>query len=184
MNITATKNALNFLEWHPEFNLPLTATECFAGMTKSDGLKTPDLTVGIAYMHQLLTQIKDDLRNQIKDVSPKNSCLLPSTMSLHYIVDNIDITLITEEDNASRTAIPVRNLFKYQITRNDEQSYEVVLPPKPDDYHKDNLLGVYLKRTGSILLWIDKILQKDNPGLIFQKVLLHEMIHALLAIYP
>ena len=184
MNITATENALNFLEWHPEFNLPLTASECFAGMTTSDDLKTPDLTVGIAYMHQLLTQIKDDLRNQIKDISPKNSCLLPSTMSLHYIVDNIDITLITENDNTSGTAIPVRNLFKYQITQNDERSYEVVLPPSPDDNSKDNLLGVYLKRTGSIMLWIDKILQKDNPELFFQKVLLHEMIHALLDIYP
>ena len=184
MNITATENALNFLEWHPEFNLPLTASECFAGMRTSDDLKTPDLTVGIAYMDKLLTQIKDDLRKQIKDISPKNSCLLPSTMSLHYIVDNIDITLITEKDNISGTTIPVRNLFKYRITQNDECSYEIVYPPKPDEDANDNLLGIYFPSTGSIMLWIDKILRKNNPELIFQKVLLHEMIHALLDIYP
>lgn len=180
MSITATKNALECLDWHPEFNLPFTAYECFAGITTIDGLDTPDLAFGLADMDEILTRIKDELREQIKDISPKSSSLSPLTMSLNYIVDNIDITLITEEDSRSGTHIPVRNLFKYQITQNNEDSYEVVCPPEP----RDNLLGVYLPQTGSIMLWIDRIVQKDRPELIFQKVLLHEMIHAFLDIYP
>ncbi|MDE6576775.1 MAG: hypothetical protein K2J82_11230 [Muribaculaceae bacterium] len=179
MNITATENALDFLEWHPEFHLPFTANECFAGMITLDRLNTPDLTVGIAYMDKILTRIKDELREQMEHISS----LSPSPMSLYQIVDNIDITLITEEDSKSGIAIPVRNLFKYQITRINELSYEVAYPPKPEKL-KDNLLGVYLSQTGSIMLWIDKIIQKDKPELIFQKVLLHEMIHAFLDIYP
>lgn len=185
MNITATENALDFLEWHPEFNLPSTAFECFSGMTTLDGLNTPDLYVGIACMNETLTRFKNELKMKIESISPECSTLVPSTMSQHYIIDNIDITLITEKDSKSGTQIPVRNLFKYQITQNNEDSYEVIESPKNiEEDPNDNLLGAYLPQTGSIMLWIDRIIRKDRSDLIFQKVLLHEMIHAFLDIYP
>lgn len=45
-------------------------------------------------------------------------------------------------------------------------------------------LGCYFPETGTILIWIDKIHNRTNSQVVFQKVLLHEFIHALLDLQP
>lgn len=62
------------------------------------------------------------------------------------------------------------------------ETFEPIYTPKEEDreHHRD-LLGCYLPGKNTILLWVDKIsAYGDIKELVFQKVLLHECIHALL----
>ena len=65
------------------------------------------------------------------------------------------------------------------------ETFEPIYTPKEEEedreHHHRDLLGCYLPGKNTILLWVDKIsAYGDIKELVFQKVLLHECIHALL----
>lgn len=183
MKIQLTDNAFQYIEINPEFRLPLNANECFRGLHYND-VWTPDITEDIADVGSIIDNIKGELNKQIREKTPECVSILPSESLYPFIIDNIHITLITREDAKNETHIPVRNSFKYIATLSDEMSYESTVVSSPED---ENLLGLYQPKTGTIFLWIDKIIEHKiitSPELIFQTVLLHEMIHAFLDIHP
>ena len=192
MKIQLTENAFHHLEMHPEFILPLNANECFKGgfgaisISSKNAIIAPDLTEDIHDIGNIIGTLKNNLHKEIRKLIPKDVSILPSKFLYQFIINNIHITLITRNDENS-TNIPVRNLFKYKVTRSSEDSYESILVPNgpnDEDLKNKNLLGLYKPDNGTIFIWIDKIIEKESPELIFQTVLLHEMIHAFLDIHP
>ena len=179
MKIQLTYDALQHLEIHPDFQLPLSANECFRGLCSND-VSTPNLAEGIADVGNIIDSIKGELNKQIREKTPEYVSTLPSESLYQFIIDAIHITLITRNDD-NNTHIPVRNMFKYMATQSYEESYESTVVSGHTD---KSLLGMYQPKTGAIFLWIDKIIENEYPELIFQSVLLHEMIHAFLDIHP
>lgn len=90
---------------------------------------------------------------------------------LVFLLGHCSFWLVTEKDIGSE--IEVKNIFT------DKEARIKVLVPNNFDSIIDRL-AYYTPETGSIVLFVDRILNFDNPYLDFQHVLLHEVIHAML----
>lgn len=103
---------------------------------------------------------------------------------LKWLLPRIKVWIVTTKDNGGR--ILTRNLFT-------SKREEAIVPRFSKIYKTDklpdrhSLLGCYIPHSGTIMLWIDKIQDcTNNSGienltwqLLFQKTLLHELIHAI-----
>ena len=180
MKLKSTPSATKVIFDNPQIHIPNSTEECLGGINSIVGLNTPDLYDQIDYFDRLISEIKQSslskhITNLIQD---STDCLTALDITFRYLIANTSVTLITTEDEGKY--VDVRNIFKLRKNLAAEDQEKV----KGPENGVENLLGVYMPRTGSVLLWVDKIIQKDNPELIFQKVLLHELIHALYDVKP
>lgn len=91
--------------------------------------------------------------------------------TLTWLLSNISVYLVTVEDEGRE--VTVENIF-------DGIEQEIVVPESLSfEEAGSDALGMYLPETGSILLWVDKIYKLPTAPLLFQTVLLHELIHAM-----
>lgn len=91
--------------------------------------------------------------------------------TLAWLLCNITVYLVSVEDEGSE--VTVKNIFS-----GIEQ--EIVVPESLQfEEAGSDALGMYLPETGSILLWVDKIYEHPTAPILFQKVFLHEFIHAM-----
>lgn len=106
-----------------------------------------------------------------------NHYFIPNIWDKSYteLSHTIEIYCVTSEDCGK--IISVHNLF----TGLEEDI--VILNPKNNDYDSQNkidYLGCYCPKTGTIFMWLDRIYEYRIADLLFQKVILHEYIHALM----
>lgn len=91
--------------------------------------------------------------------------------TLAWLLCNISVCLVTVEDEGRE--VTVHNIF--------DGIAKKIKVPKSLSFEEagSDALGMYLHKTGSILLWVDKIYEHRIAPILFQKVLLHELIHAM-----
>lgn len=123
--------------------------------------------------------------------NPMQESIIISTIDHKFdsLLSNCTVWLATEKDDGNK--VVVNNIFL-----NKPQTIKIIKPlgysvkdnPRPLRNKKEfDVLAYYTPETGSVVMFIDRIFlwyQDENPELIFQKVLLHEFIHALLDIAP
>ena len=91
--------------------------------------------------------------------------------TLAWLLCNITVYLVTVEDEGCE--VTVNNIF-------DGIEQKIVVPESLSfEEAGSDALGMYLPETGSILLWVDKIYEHPTAPILFQTVLLHELIHAM-----
>ena len=124
---------------------------------------TPTLPLG-ALISQL-EQIRDTIFAMNYDLNSEMKLL-----SIQKAIENVEIFLVTTENE--KQSHFVHNLFK-----NGER--EVMNVPESRSICEGGFdaLGKYISQTGSIYLWVDKIYRYRTYPLVFQTVLLHELIH-------
>lgn len=186
MNLTP--NAQFFLDKIPGVDIPLDVIGCFKGNLPWAGMIAPDIILGIERLANQIDIIKQEFQKEYgwNELNENNT--------LDYLLENCNVWLATSQDEG-KTKVKITNLFS------GEEEYVLIPPPEyefkkiptnefePDKKLKDikikiDSLGVYFRVYGFIVIYIDKIFKYYQAGLLFQKVLLHEFIHALLDITP
>lgn len=96
-----------------------------------------------------------------------------------------EVIIVTTKDNGNIIPVYNRNWLLLSVENKTKHSIitECAIPTISEN--DDSKLGCYLPDSGTVLLWIDRISETANrngmsPELLFQKVLLHELIHAVL----
>lgn len=115
-------------------------------------------------------------------LAEKNTLL--SILDIEQRFTTAEVIIITKVDNGK--TIPVYNRNWLLLSSEDKTKHsimtECIIPYPENDYSE---LGCYIPYSGTVLLWIDRISEaakRNNMDteLLFQKVLLHELIHAVL----
>ena len=119
-------------------------------------------------------------------------------MSLEDLINNVSICLVRSKKDYANSGIDkviVKNIFTGEMELREIPDDEGVSEDKEmeDDYYNGktimDYLGCYCPDKGCIFIWIDKIFdkcEKENYDFenLFDIVLLHEYIHALLDVRP
>lgn len=129
----------------------------------------------------------DSFMNEIKEVLGDYDSILNWNLSINEVIETTEVWFVTSYEIGSD--VPVFNRFT-------QQEELVKVPSIPSNIKKyegeekwevrvDNpdLLGCYLGETGTIFIFIDRIHEYPNSEIIFQVVLIHEFIHAILDLY-
>lgn len=179
-----TKNAEKIVEFYENISTPASVQECIKGVFSGSCDKTPDLTKGINKIFNLIKSIKQEIKKDYEDYEDKYKKTDRYSLfdkDLTFFLDNCTVFLVTTDD------VKKKRMVKDLFTQNKRR----IPIPFPEGKHKIdeknavNYLGVYTPKTGSIFLFVDLIyLHDENPELLFQKVLLHEFIHAFLDVVP
>lgn len=197
MEIEYSREAKKVKEKKFHIYFPSNIEECFNGTISNTGVHSPSIEKGLFRLNSVIQNIKGHpslltFKPSIKIDNENQFIKDPINNNFYFLKYNISIIAVTTEDAIKKTRVTVKNIF----TDNDD-SFEVPLPygkPIPlnsipeepikinqgDDFPMVDKLGIYIPKYGCILIYVDKISKLKNPELIFQKVLLHELIHALL----
>ena len=151
---------------------------------------------------EILGYINTDVFASIFNVRKELFLQYPSEtqlgMSLEDFINNVSICLVrSKKDYANRgiDKVIVKNIFTGEMELREIPDDEGVSEDKEmeDDYYNGktimDYLGCYCPDKGCIFIWIDKIFdkcEKENYDFenLFDIVLLHEYIHALLDVRP
>lgn len=140
----------------------------------------------VKILDEELYHLKKCLRDEHADCISrmKGAIIQAIDYSLEDFLRDATFCLATSGDDG-KTKILANNIFARDIENNRIPKRKYITIPKfsPEEPVK---LGVYLHDTGTIVLWIDRIFNEGgfHPEILFQKVLLHEIIHGLLDISP
>lgn len=163
----------------------LSILEIFEG-----GEGVPNIKMGLKYLVHLISQIKKSHelsiiynyeKQQLENIYP----VLDNDLEL--LLQNIEVFYVNTKEIG--TTVNVFNIFTHDI-----EEIQVPAPPnmnpsgiiieefedEPSKIFIHDLLGTYVCDTGTIFIYMDRIRNYENSELIIQKVLLHELIHALL----
>lgn len=130
---------------------------------------------------------------------------LLSILNIEQRFTTAEVIIVTEKDNGNIIPVYNRNWLLLSAENKSKHSIitecEIPVDPIPnknknknenenEDVNdliriKNSLLGCYIQDSGTVFLWIDRISLAANKNnmdteLLFQKVLLHELIHAIL----
>lgn len=159
---------------HKRFTQPFWVEDVLKGSFKEN---LPDVSTPFSEVDKQLEDLKLSKKLKIYKPEPVNGGGKEfdySSVNLRYILESTSFHIVTTKD-CNYTKVQVTDIF----TGREE---EEIVPPFDDK----ELWGVYCPKHGSIYLYIDNIFKSANESysweLIFQKVLVHEIIHALLDI--
>ena len=178
MEIKCTDSAKKVMDFYSWIKMPRSVEECFRGMKSIIGISTPDVWNPINELNHKIENTNFslfDLNKELLKACSKHSIKSYLSNNLIYLLENCTVYAVTYAD-INITEVEVKNIFCGNSHRIK------VLNPEYDD--GIGTLGVYRLGSGAIFIYLDKIVQYENPELIFQQVLLHEFIHALLDISP
>ena len=151
---------------------------------------------------EILGYINTDVFASIFNVRKELFLQYPSEtqlgMSLEDFINNVSICLVRSKKDYANSGIDkviVKNIFTGEMELREIPDDEGVSEDKEmeDDYYNGktimDYLGCYCPDKGCIFIWIDKIFdkcEKENYDFekLFDIVLLHEYIHALLDVRP
>ena len=151
---------------------------------------------------EILGYINTDVFASIFNVRKELFLQYPSEtqlgMSLEDLINNVSICLVRSKKDYANSGIDkviVKNIFTGEMELREIPDDEGVSEDKEmeDDYYNGktimDYLGCYCPDKGCIFIWIDKIFdkcEKENYDFenLFDIVLLHEYIHALLDVRP
>lgn len=173
-----TPNAEKFLnDWNRSFDKEV--FKCLAG----DNSATPNLFQGIYLLERELESVKSDpILNFVKPNLPKGYDKGEGlTNSLLYLLQNCTVYFVTTSDQGK--TVKVKDIFTGEETKEEiEKSNPMGIGSEESNKNENffDRLGYYNPKHGTIFLFVDKIAKLENPELVFQKVLLHEFIHAAL----
>lgn len=134
-----------------------------------------------SYLRYLLDELRF-LQKQKQEIESQREVLI------YCHIQDLENSIRGIEDEIGKRLIFDGHPLIEEVSGHSEHNYrpsetfEPIYTPKEEDreHHRD-LLGCYLPGKNTILLWVDKIsAYGDIKELVFQKVLLHECIHALL----
>lgn len=198
--IRFTHNAERFLSFIPALDIVNSVNNCFHGLLPWPGVSIPNIYEGVKRLDEEIKKCKRPLRKENENLCQRlasKDVISAFHHNLDFLVENCSVYLATSED-IGKTYINVKNIFTEKeenvlieypqnseeyIKRNGE-NIEKNLEIKHDSIKDPEYLGLYLPATGSIVLFIDRIFKYVEANLLFQEVLLHEFIHALLDITP
>lgn len=194
MKIQYTKSAQEFALKNPDVYFPWFVEECLGGIISLTGLSTPFVKGGIERLNYFFKHIKNKPNIFLSFPMLDHNERVPLNNNWEFLHKKCSIWCVTSLDSDNGEILKVNNIFV-------QDGVSEIRVPKPkgkpmDSFsnYRDNdnptentetsmdYLGVYVPKTGSILLYIDKIKNLPNPELIFQKVLLHEYMHAFMDI--
>lgn len=185
MLINHTILASQCVDSFPEINIPQVVNQSFFGLESVKGVCAPNISNAFCLISSVLSEINNKTNPLVKQLITENIkdgewAYNPLDNTIQDLLDNIQVTYVTIEDGIHHAKVKTRNIFKYSATSDEEKiyDYEPVINPE------GKLLGMYLPSSGSIMLWIDRICVCENPELVLQKVLMHELIHAILDVSP
>lgn len=140
-----------------------TPAEWLSGMRKIEDLE-PHCTPVLPFS-ALISQI-EILQRELFDTDSDKVLY-----DIRALLSSLQIFLVT--NNLEGKEHKVINPF-------DGKEYITKIPQSNKDYESgSDALGMYVPKYGIIYLWVDKIYAYRSHPLIFQKVLLHELIHFL-----
>lgn len=131
-------------------------------ISNTSNIKTPALSL-VALLQQM--------RYIQRDICNEENRLLENYMDLFDAISRLQIFLVTEDNNGLEHEII--NLFS-KVSEKKRVPTLLTFEESGAD-----ALGCYVQDSGAIYLWVDKIAPHDHKELVFQKVLLHEIIHML-----
>lgn len=112
---------------------------------------------------------------------------IPVLNRFSYTIENLQIPLYISRPSEPQPVSPSKDASgeKWKKWEEELKEWRKRMEKEEDEIRKKpeiiDPLGCYVPKTGTILIWVDKIsTYGDKSQLIFQKVLLHEFIHAVL----
>ncbi|MCM1139334.1 MAG: BspA family leucine-rich repeat surface protein [Muribaculum sp.] len=197
-NFKLTENAKRFQEFFPETHFFESVEECLNSIAQlRDSDWSPNVFGGLKEVDSLLSDLKAQLENKHDVLVKSRNCDKISrgiTHNLEFVLKHTTFYIVTEDDEAYLSPDKHISFPAVNVTVNncffDKDGKELTLNGIPTTREipvptmELPMLGVYLPGSGTIMLWIDRIRAYKHPVLIFQMVLVHEIIHALMDISP
>lgn len=161
--------------------LPDTIQDTFNGCAfGQEQTQIPHLDV-VSYVYSYIRAAKQVILNRCDYSKIVKSILKESEKEILQISQ---VVLVHSDDDGEFIPIANRFMLMKESNETEEIFQRIQIPTKGSLVESDPkhpLLGCYLSKPGVILIWIDRVFESAEISgyLLFQKVLLHEIIHAM-----
>lgn len=161
--------------------LPDTIQDTFNGCTfGQEQTQIPQLDV-VSYVYSYIRAAKQLILKRCNYSSIVKSILKQPEKEIQQITQ---VVLVHSDDDGEFLPLANRFMLMKESNTTEDIYQRIQIPSKGSLVESDPkhpLLGCYLSKPGVILIWIDRVFENANISgyLLFQKVLLHEIIHAM-----